>query len=314
MAFTTNKDDSEGLPFAVVDMGAMGQECIYRRKKFVVEDELDERDEAEIDNFLNELSAEELAHLHKLSSHRAFDTYQAPRGLKLCPCPNIEGDRETAYVAGPNGCGKSHFCSLYAKQYMNMTGNKVAIISQKDEDPVFDKIGVIRLPLESIRSTYEYTEPPPGSRARPKKVRVPCDYKAFQDMLLIFDDLDSVSDPELKKDLYDLQRHALNDMRSQNVCVLSTHHRALEGHATKNQIGEADKVIIFPQGDRSGNVGLLRKYLGITLKEARKLLNTDNYPAGGRDSRWVAFCRRAPVHIITERECFTLDSILEGKK
>ena len=115
----------------------------------------------------------------EIKSEEGEDSFNIDSG-KFELLPNtIERQRHNIYVCGRSGSGKSTWCRNYIKNYLKMKkGNSVYIFSALESDDAFDDLKVNRIILDE------------------DIVENPIDPDELRDSLVIYDDIDSLSDPK----------------------------------------------------------------------------------------------------------------------
>jgi hypothetical protein len=198
---------------------------------------------------------------------------------------------ERAYIAGRSGCGKSYFSGKYVKEwlYMNPAG-KIKLFSRKSEDPAFDKIGqLVRVKLDD------------------ELLDDPLEPKDLADTLVIFDDIDTLRDKDIRNEVNALRADILETGRSDNVPVISTNHLLYDKAKTNMLLNEASSLTCFP---RSVSAPKLRYFLvnygDVTPKQAIYLKNVP--------SRWLHIVTDYPRYIIHETGAYFCDSNFEQVK
>lgn len=197
--------------------------------------------------------------------------------------PDIERDRDTIFVAGTAGSGKSYWASQYIKEYHKIyPSNQIYLITGNNaDDPAFENMKYVKkINLEGILDD-------------------PLPYEEFKDCLAVFDDIDACSG-KLGKYLYDLRDKLLKNSRKVKVSVLSTAH-TFSGIDLKSVLNESDVIVFFPSNYNRSLKYLLENYLGLTkegIKAVRKL-----------KTRWCAFVKSYPNVLITEKTISTLSHL-----
>jgi len=197
--------------------------------------------------------------------------------------PDTERDRDTIFVAGTAGSGKSYWAAQYIKEYHKIyPDNAIYLITGNNaDDPAFENMKYVKkINLDGI-------------------LQDPLDYSEFKDCLAVFDDIDACSG-KLGKYLYDLRDKLLKNSRKVKVSVLSTAH-TFSGMDLKSVLNESDTIVFFPSNYNRSLKYLLENYLGLTkegIKAVRKL-----------KTRWCAFVKSYPNVLITEKTISTLSHL-----
>lgn len=204
---------------------------------------------------------------------------------KFEPVPNTKSERTIIYCSGPSGSGKSYYCKLFVKNYIeSYPKNDIYMFSKLTKDSSLDdikKIKRIRIDDELINEPFEADD--------------------FKDCLVIFDDIDTLQNKDRKDELLKLQNDILQVGRHSRTSAFCTSHLANKGAETKIILGESHVITLFLSSGQNYNY-LLEKYLGFDKKEIDVLKKLK--------SRWISFCRNFPQLIFTETEIFPRKSIL----
>jgi hypothetical protein len=117
----------------------------------------------------------------------------------------------------------------------------------------------------------------------------------FKDSLVLFDDIDVLSNKKQLKKTMDVLNSILQTGRHFNVSCIYTSHASTAGHATKIILNEAHVIVFFPSTSGGKMLRyLLDQYLGFSKQQIEKIKNTK--------SRWVAVVRKFPRAIVTQHE------------
>lgn len=187
--------------------------------------------------------------------------------------------RDILYMTGPSGSGKTTSAAKFAKEYHTMyPDNKIVFISTVNDNKDIMKLDPIFI---NIRDPYLIEQNWFG----PDKLRLINNPNAadddqisdFQHSLVIFDDLEAISDKELAKSIRELQDQILNIGRHFCVSCVICKHLACEYNKTKQILLESDFITIFPRKSTPKNlVYLLNKHLGFDNKTINMIINSDS--------------------------------------
>jgi hypothetical protein len=201
------------------------------------------------------------------------------------PMPNINKDRDVNYIFGQSGSGKSFYVVLYAQQYKKIfSKNPIYIFSALDSDKEgIDKIkGIKRIKLDKDFIDDEI---------------IPTE--EFKNSLIIFDDVDNISDKSLKKKVWAYMNNFLQTGRHFKISLCITFHISAGGNDTKMIINEATSITYFPATIGGRNLKyMLDSYLGLDKKQIEKVKKLN--------SRWITILKTYPKVILSEKECFIL--------
>lgn len=186
-------------------------------------------------------------------------------------------ERQVLYVNGPSGSGKSYFTSKYAAEYKKVhPKNEIILFSPKPQDDCLDKIGLHRFNFN-----------------HPDWLDETIDIDEFKDSLIIYDDMEAVSDKKLRKKIADLLNALLVQGRSNRISVVVINHNACSGHYTKLILNECTSCTFFPSASTGKDLKyLLEAYFGLNKRQIDKVKNVD--------SRHVTILKTYPQIILTE--------------
>jgi nucleoside-triphosphatase THEP1 len=195
--------------------------------------------------------------------------------------PDKNKDRVTMYVTGSAGSGKSYFVAKYCIEYHNtFPDNEIYLISENDEDKVFDDLAYIkRVIIDDLHTD-------------------PLDWKEFKDCLIVFDDIDSIKN-KLGKTINELRDKVLKNSRKFHVSVISTAHNST-GLDLKSVLNESQIIVFFLSNYSRGLKYLLENYIGMSRKGVDKLRKLT-------DSRWTAIIKNYPNVLLQEKYITTMN-------
>lgn len=199
--------------------------------------------------------------------------------------PDKKRDRDTIFICGSAGSGKSYWTGSYCMEY-NRTypNNPIYLISEGLEDPALDKIPN----LKRVRIDEQLVEEP-------------ILYTEFENCLVIFDDVDAISGA-LGKYIYNLRDKLLKNSRKKKVSVITTNHTCT-GPELKAVLNESNVIVFFMANYNRALKYLLENYMGLDkvgIKEIKK-----------NKSRWTAYIKCFPNVILQEKNIMTLDKLQE---
>ena len=183
------------------------------------------------------------------------------------------------YIAGSPGCGKSYVTCKYAQEYKKkFPDNKIFLFSEKNSDETLDKCaGIKRIKLDD------------------SIIEDPIPWEEFHDSLVIFDDIDAITDKPMKKALELLSKKILNLGRDRNIYIIITHHDLIDGHDTKSILRSAKTITYFPYCTADINsLYLAKNYGNCNKRDVEKIKQTG--------TRWATIFRSYPPIILTEKE------------
>lgn len=194
----------------------------------------------------------------------------------------FDGDKEriVAYYFGAAGSGKSYNVSKLLKKYKKKNKkNPIILFSDKNEDEQLDEIGLDRIIIDESLCND------------------PIDINELQNTMLVFDDVDSISDKKIRKSVFDLMNKALLVGRSKGISVIMTNHCCSNRDETKKILNETMYITWYPNsGSYNQILYLLSNYCGLDKKLIEKCRQSR--------SRWCVLVKNYPQVIFTEKECF----------
>lgn len=199
---------------------------------------------------------------------------------KLYQIPNID-TREVVYVAGPSGSGKSTYVSYYIKNYAELFPDKdIFLFSRKDTDPVLDKIKNlhrIEINEELIKDPIDVVKELPSGG------------------LICFDDVNTIQDDKLRKQISKLKNDILEIARANNVYCIITSHLVIPDEKKDARIimNELHTFTCFPKSGSQYQIDyVLKKYFGLSPLTISAIMHAP--------SRWVTIYRSYPQIVMHE--------------
>jgi hypothetical protein len=197
--------------------------------------------------------------------------------------PDKNRDRDTIFICGSAGSGKSYWTGQYIKEYNRIyKKNPVYLISEGSKDPAFDVLKFIKrvkLDDDLINEPIEYTE--------------------FENCCVIFDDIDAITG-KLGKYIYNLRDKLLKNSRKNKVSVITTNHTCT-GLDLKAVLNESDTIVFFLKNYNRSLKYLLEQYVGLNKDGITNLRKNK--------SRWTAFIKSYPNVIVQEKDIMCINSI-----
>lgn len=179
---------------------------------------------------------------------------------------------ERLYVSGPSGSGKSTYCSYYLKFLRKMYPDKPFIIfSMIKEDEALDPLNPRRIILDE------------------ELVENPIDAEELRNTIILFDDVDAISDKKLSKVVLNLRDQVLTMGRHYGIYCICTNHILTGGRETKVILNEATSFTLFPRSGVNCKY-LLERYCGMDKKQIDKIKQLP--------SRWVTIFKRYPMYVM----------------
>ena len=188
--------------------------------------------------------------------------------------------RTVYYITAPSGSGKSYLAKqIIAEFHKQHPKHNVYCFSSLESDETLDTLKYIkRIKLN-----------------KPEYLETEFTAEDFKDSLVLFDDIDVLSNKKQLKKTMDVLNSILQTGRHFNCSCIYTSHASTAGHATKIILNEAHVIIFFPSTSGGKMLRYLcDQYLGLSKTQIEKMKNTK--------SRWVAVVRKFPRAIVTQHE------------
>jgi hypothetical protein len=188
-------------------------------------------------------------------------------------------ERNILYITGASGSGKSYYSADFIKQYIKKNPkNEVLLFSSVGDDAVLDKIHKLkRFKINDddfITETFTIDD--------------------FRNCLLIFDDVDCISNKAILKKVYEILDKALTTGRHTGTSVIYTTHTACNGKSTKLILTESHSVTFFLNGmGGKSSKYLLDGYLGLDKRQIAEIKKMK--------TRWVTVMKTYPQIILTQK-------------
>lgn len=219
------------------------------------------------------------------------------QGIKIPPndvghfqvLPKAKG-RECIYITGASGSGKSYFVKMYCKEYKRkFPDNEIYLFSTIDQDESLDEIK----PKRVIMDDTLISDP----------ISVEHDLK---NSAVIFDDIDSMQDKKKRAAVMKVLDEALQTGRHWNCTVILTFHTPSDRNATRMMLNECSHFVFFPLNAITKPMKyVLENYIGIDGQQFKKIKKLK--------SRWVCILKNFPQVIITEKNCFMLNELIDNE-
>lgn len=195
----------------------------------------------------------------------------------------IEGisKRFISYISGPSGSGKSTMAALIAKEYNKLFPHKkLFIFSRTDakKDPAFKD-----LRIKQINIDQELLDNPIDITTEVNKNGV----------CIIFDDVSTIHDEKLKKEVEKLICDAMEVGRKLDCNIILTNHLVIpnERKFARTLFNELTSWTFFPKSGSSQQITYaLKTYWGLSKTQIQKILELD--------SRWVKISKGYPNYIL----------------
>jgi len=199
------------------------------------------------------------------------------KDVKLQQVPNIKSEREILYITGASGSGKSTYTRKYCEQYRKVWPDRdIFLFSSLKEDESLDSV-------------------------RPKRIAIndslcddPLTAEMFEKSLVIFDDIDVLSNKKQREAVLKLANQVLEIGRHFGTTAIFTNHLPTNRGDTRRVLNESHEVIYFPHsGTAMGTKRLLECYVGLDSDQMKRIKKMP--------TRWACIFKNYPTVIMTER-------------
>ena len=196
--------------------------------------------------------------------------------------PNPKTERQILYITGPSGSGKSTFARKYLEEYKKaFKDNPIYLFSSLPDDESLDSIQPKRLRLDESL----YLDPIP--------------IKDFAKSVVIFDDIDVISDKKIREAVYNTLNQVLEIGRHFSITCLVTNHLPSNRSDTRRILNECHSFTYFPRPSSAKIKYVLTEYLGLDKHQISAFKKMH--------SRWVCIIKNYPGIFVSEREIGLLD-------
>lgn len=208
-------------------------------------------------------------------SEKGFKYLGIANDAKLQLIPNPKTEREILYITGPSGSGKSTFVRKYLEQYKKTyKDNPVYLFSSLPDDESLDDIEPQRIRIDE--SIYE--DPIPIAE--------------FANSVVIFDDVDVISNKKIREAVYNILNQVLEIGRHFKITCLMTNHLPSNKTDTRRILNECHYFTYFPRSSSSKIKYVLQEYLGLDKKQISEFKKLN--------SRWICIKKNFPGIWISE--------------
>jgi len=217
-------------------------------------------------------------------ANQSFNEFKlTTKGDVFQPIPNPKTERQILYITGASGSGKSYYTKLYCDEFKRIFPKReVYLFSSLADDSSIDKIkGLKRVKLGEDFLKDELTA------------------EDFKDSMVIFDDVDCLTDKKLRLKVQAILNSILETGRHYNVYCIYTSHLPCAGNDTKRILNESHSITFFPHGLGGRSLKyLLENYLGFDKLQIKKIKKLE--------SRWCTVLKTYPQVVISEKEVYTI--------
>jgi hypothetical protein len=195
--------------------------------------------------------------------------------------PNDKSER--IYYCGPTGAGKSHSMGQYIKNFKKVFPKKrIILFSDQPKDEVLDQFKPIRIIINE------------------ELLDDPIDVEELKDSLVIFDDIDSITNKKLKNLIETLRDTILKRGRHFEIYALCSNHQCTEYRQTRELLSASNIIYFYPQSGATYSIKyVLNKYIGLDKAQIDKIFKLK--------SRWVAIHKQAPMYVMYSHGIYLLN-------
>jgi Cdc6-like AAA superfamily ATPase len=214
--------------------------------------------------------------------HRPFTKIKLTGDNKFQQIPSIDCERQILYITGASGSGKSTYTANFIKKYKKMKKHsEIYCFSSLPDDVSLDVVNPKRIKIDESLVTN------------------PINVKDFEDSLVVFDDIDVISDKKQREAVYSIMNQILEIGRHHKIWCIITNHLPTAGKDTRRVLNEAHSITYFPHsGSARGIKYLLCEYLGLDKKDISKIKKSK--------SRWATIFKNYPQIAMTDKEIYIL--------
>lgn len=222
----------------------------------------------------------DIIHLYDPDLHGAPNRGKPVKGFpfirfqdaKIFPIPSRRP--EQIYISGPNGSGKTYYAARYLKRLRKLQPKRpIYVFSDLKDDELLDKIkGVQRVNIDR------------------ELVDEPITPEQLEGSIVVFDDVDSIQDKAILREVLNLRDRLLKTSRHSDVYVVCTNHLSCDYKATRTLINECRSITVFPKSGAANQIQrIFKEYCGLTTKQIEYIM--------GLPSRWVTLHKNYPMYV-----------------
>ena len=121
----------------------------------------------------------------------------------------------------------------------------------------------------------------------------------FANSVIIFDDIDVLSNKQIRNAVYDLLNQVLEIGRHFKITCLMTNHLPSNRTDTRRILNECHSFIYFPRSSSAKIKYVLQEYIGLDKNQISEFKR--------KNSRWTAVIKNYPGIWVSERQLGLLD-------
>jgi energy-coupling factor transporter ATP-binding protein EcfA2 len=213
---------------------------------------------------------------------KPFNSMKLTDVAKFQQLPNTETEREILYITGASGSGKTTYTCNYIKQYRKaFKKNEIYVFSALKEDESLDVLLPKRVKVDE------------------SLVSDPIPVEAFENSLVVFDDIDVIANKKVREEVYKILNAILETGRHFKISCVITNHLPTAGKDTRRVLNECHSITYFPHsGSKRGINYLLEEYIGLDKKDIKKIKKLK--------TRWATIFKNYPQIAMTEKNIYVL--------
>lgn len=168
--------------------------------------------------------------------------------------------QERIYVAGASGSGKTYYSTKLIKQYLSHHKK------HKRENDFVLVSGVA--PSDDLMEMLPY-------ELDPQEIAMEgLDSSVITDSIILFDDVLSLPNQQVKKSLINCLNNLLETNRHTNTTVITINHLLTDAHNTRKILNECTSVVFFPNGSSKYSITkYLSTYENMDADLIRRIVN-----------------------------------------
>lgn len=201
---------------------------------------------------------------------------------QLMPLPTPK-KADRIYISGATGVGKSYWVEKYVQQFKRIYPDKKVFLFSDvppEDDHILGKLNPIRIQLNQ------------------ELVVTPIQPKELENSVVIFDDVDSISDKKIREAVVVLYSAILKMGSSKHsITLIVTNHQMSDYRYTRDILLNSNFIVFFT-GSKNGVEYTLKK-LGISKENIYKLMNLP--------SRSVCLMKNYPMYAVYDAGIFLLE-------
>ena len=215
--------------------------------------------------------------------------------------PTGEEMIEISYIYGPNRSGKTYYAAEYVKEWKKIFKDwPIYLFSRRDKDKILDDIeGVERVIIDESLITE------------------PLSMTDFSHSLVIFDDVDTITNKEICSSIQKLRDDIMETGRQKMIYVINTSHLGMNYLKTRTVLNEANSYTLFPRkGNYEHNFKILQNKMGMKATDIRSIIDSTfkiRVESGQKEDvtgygyrgtwGWVTIYKDSPQYFIYENGC-----------